>query len=204
MQYTVKHCAIVVLAAGRSSRLGSPKQLLNYQGKSLLQHAVEVALETTMRPVIVVTGYDKYVVKKELEGMNVEVVENERWKEGMSLSLHSGVAAAEKISADVDGIIFMVCDQPHINKSLLESLLSKQQKKAMPIVASSYNNTLGTPALFHKSFFNELMELRGDAGAGKLIKQHKDLVATVAFPKGIVDIDTKKDYEDLLQQKTIA
>lgn len=204
MYSIVEHCAIVVLAAGRSSRLGSPKQLLIYQGKSLLQHAVEVALETTMRPVIVVTGCNNDVVKKEIEGMNVEVVENERWQEGMSSSLHCGVAAAKKISADIDGIIFMVCDQPHINKSLLEGLLSKQHKKGLPIVASSYDNTLGTPALFHKNLFNELMELKGDTGAGKLIKQHEDLVATVAFPKGIIDIDTRKDYESLLQQKTIA
>lgn len=204
MQYTVKHCAIVVLAAGRSSRLGSPKQLLNYQGKSLLQHAVEVALETTMRPVIVVIGFNSNLMKEKLEGMNVEVVENERWQEGMSSSLHCGIVVVEKISADIDGIIFMVCDQPHINKSLLESLLGEQHKKAMPIVASNYDNTLGTPALFHKNLFNELMELKGDTGAGKLIKLHEDLVATVAFPKGIVDIDTREDYESLLQQNTIA
>lgn len=204
MRYTVEHCAIIVLAAGRSSRLGSPKQLLVYQGKSLLQHAVNAALQTTMRPVIVVVGANCDVVKKELPGMNVEVVENERWKEGMASSLRCGLAVVQKKGPNVDGIIFMVCDQPYITKSLLNGLLQAQLETGLPIVASSYDGTLGTPAFFHRSFFNELMELKGDTGAGKLIKQHGDMVTTVPFSKGIIDIDTRKDYEGLLQQKTIA
>lgn len=204
MYSIVEHCAIVVLAAGRSSRLGSPKQLLDYQGKSLLQHALDEALQTTMRPVIVVTGFNSEAVKKKVEGINVDVVENKGWEEGMASSLRCGLAAAQKMGAAIDGIIFMVCDQPYITKSLLNSLLQAQHETGLPIVASNYEDKLGTPALFHKSFFNELMELKGDTGAGKLIKLHEGLVATVAFPKGIIDIDTKKDYEDLLQQKTIA
>lgn len=199
MRYTVEHCAIVVLAAGGSSRMGMPKQLLIYQDKSLLQHAVNAALETTIRPVIVVTGCDNDVLKKEIEGMNAEVVENKRWQEGISSSLHCGLVAAQKIRADIDGIIFMVCDQPYITKSVLNSLLQVQHATGLPIVASSYEDILGTPALFHKIFFDDLMKLKGDAGAAKLIKQHEEQVSSVSFPKGITDIDTREDYEALLQ-----
>ena len=117
----------------------------------------------------------------------------------MASSLRCGLAAVQKMSADVDGIIFMVCDQPYITKSLLDCLLQAQHETGLPIVASSYEDKLGTPALFHKSFFVELMELKGDTGARKLIKQHEDLVTTVVFPKGIIDIDTRTDYEVLLQ-----
>lgn len=199
MRYTVEHCAIVVLAAGMSSRLGSPKQLLAYKGKSLLQRAADAALQTSMRPVIVVVGANSDAVKKEMEGMNLEVAENEGWEEGMAASLRCGLATLLKMKPGADGIIFMVCDQPYITKSLLASLLEAQNETGLPIVASSYEDKLGTPALFHKSFFAELMELKGDTGAGKLIKQHEDLVTTIAFPKGNIDIDTIRDYEVLIQ-----
>lgn len=199
MYNTIEHCGIAVLAAGESSRLGSPKQLLVYRGKSLLQHAVNVALQTTMYPVIVVVGANSDAVKKEIEGMNVYVVENERWREGMATSLCCGLAAVQKKNIDADGIIFMLCDQPFITPALLDSLLQQQKATGLPIVASSYENKLGTPALFHKSFFTELMKLSGDTGAAKLIKNNQEQVSSVAFPKGIIDIDTRTDYEALLQ-----
>ncbi|MGE5108040.1 MAG: nucleotidyltransferase family protein [Sphingobacteriales bacterium] len=201
MRYTVEHCAIVVLAAGMSSRLGSPKQLLTYNGKSLLQHAVKTALQTKIRPVVVVVGANSIAVKKEIENMDVAVVDNKEWREGMASSLRCGLTAVQKINSDVDGIIFMVCDQPYVTESLIESLLHVQHETGLPIVASSYGDMLGTPALFYKTFFAELMELRDDIGAKRLIKQHRNQVTTVAFPKGIIDIDTRNDYESLVEKK---
>jgi len=198
MNYTVEHTAVVILAAGKSSRMGTPKQLITYKRKSLLRHAVESALETVMRPVIVVLGAHTNAVKKEMEGLNVELIENREWEEGMASSLRCGLAAVQKMSNDVDGIIFMVCDQPFVTKSLLNRLLRAQNKTGFPIVASSYEGNLGIPALFHKSLFAKLMNLKGDTGARKLIRQDESLVTTVAFPKGMIDIDTKADYEALL------
>lgn len=199
MQYKVEQCAIVVLAAGMSSRLGSPKQLLVYQGKSLLQHSVHIALETNMRPVVVVTGSNSDSMTEQMKGLKVEIINNEGWQEGIASSLRCGLAAVQKIRPGTDGIIFMVCDQPYVTKLLLDYLLQVQHKTGLPVVASRYADSLGTPALFHQSFFAELMELKGDTGARKLIKQHEELVATVPFPEGIIDIDTKDDYEVLLQ-----
>ena len=198
MNYTVGHTAVVILAAGKSSRMGTPKQLVTYKKKSLLRHAVESALETAMRPVIVVLGAHSNAVKKEMDGLNVELIKNREWQEGMASSLRCGLVAVQKMSNDIDGIIFMVCDQPFVTKSLLNSLLRAQNKTGFPIVASSYEGNLGTPALFHKSLFAKLMNLKGDTGARKLIRQDESLVTTVAFPKGIIDIDTKADYEALL------
>ena len=201
MHYTVEHCAIIVLAAGKSSRLGSPKQLLAYKGKSLLQHTVNAALQTTMRPVVVVVGADSDTVKKETEGMEIVTADNGDWKEGMASSLRCGLTAVQKTNSDVDGIIIMVCDQPYVSTLLLNDLVNKQTETGKPIVTCNYGETIGPPALFHKSFFPELMKLKGDAGARKIILQHSGEVASVLFPEGKIDIDTRDDYEELVQKK---
>jgi molybdenum cofactor cytidylyltransferase len=96
-----------------------------------------------------------------------------------------------------DSIIFMVCDQPYVSSSLLLSLIEKKQVTGMPIVASSYEEKLGTPAIFHRSFFPALLELKGDIGARKIIIDNPEKVTTILFPKGQIDIDTNKDYEIL-------
>jgi molybdenum cofactor cytidylyltransferase len=199
MHYIVEQCAVVVLAAGMSSRFGTPKQLLAYHGKSLLWHTADVALQTGAWPVVVVVGANGVDVKKEIEGMRSEVVNNESWEEGIASSLRCGLTMVQKINPGADGIIFMVCDQPYVTISLLDCLLKAQHETGLPIVASSYQNNLGTPALFHKTFFGELMALKGDTGARNLIRQHEGLVTTVPFAKGGIDIDTRTDYEALLQ-----
>jgi molybdenum cofactor cytidylyltransferase len=201
MHYTVEQCVIVLLAAGMSSRLGRPKQLLMYKNKSLLQHAADAALQTSLRPVVIVVGANSDAMKKQMEGLKVEIAENEAWPEGIASSLRYGLATVQKMKPGADGIIFLVCDQPYVNKSLLDSLLMAQHETGLPIVASSYEGRLGTPALFHKSLFPELLELTGDVGARKLIVQHANDVATVLFPKGHIDIDTAAEYEALKQNE---
>ena len=152
MHYSVEQCAIVVLAAGMNSRLDRPKQLLIYKGKSLLQHSVYIAFQTSIRPVVIVTGANSDTMKKQLEGMKVEIVENEGWQEGIASSLRCGLAAVQKMKPEADGIIFMVCDQPYVNKSLLDSLLLAQHETGLPIVASSYENNFDTRPCFIKVF----------------------------------------------------
>ena len=198
MQYTISKCAVVILAAGQSSRLGSPKQLLQFNGKSLLQHSVEEALQTHL-PVIVVVGAKSRLIKDALKEFNVSIAENNRWHEGMSTSLQCGLAAAKNLKDEIDGIIFMVSDQPFVSITLLSNLLKAQNENSLPIVASGYAGRLGTPVLFHKFFFDELMNLQGDMGARKLIEKYKNLTSSVSFPDGTIDIDTAEDYDELLQ-----
>ena len=93
--------------------------------------------------------------------MIIDVVENKEWKEGMASSLRCGVAAVQQIMPAADGVILMVCDQPYVTTSLLNGLVQAQHQTGLPVVASSYGNMLGTPALFHKSLFAELMKLNG-------------------------------------------
>jgi len=198
MQYKIHKPGIVILAAGQSSRLGSPKQLLRFNEKSLLQHCVEEALQTNI-PVIVVVGANSQLIKYELKDLHITIAENRRWQEGMSTSLQCGLMAAKNINNEIDGIIFMVSDQPFVSVMLLNNLLRAQNENSLPIAACGYAGRLGTPVLFHKYFFDALMDLQGDSGAKKLIEKNKNLATEVSFPEGVIDIDTVEDYKDLLQ-----
>jgi len=199
-QLKISNIAIVILAAGTSARLGSPKQLLTYKDKNLLRHTVDEALATGCESVFVVLGASIDLLRNELRDKPVSIIENKEWQEGMASSIR---CAVEKIAGTIlrpDSIIFMVCDQPYVSSSLLLSLIDKKQETNLPIVASSYEDKLGTPALFHRSMFPALMELTGDKGARKLIADNPEKVATVSFPEGITDIDTIADYELLKKE----
>ncbi len=201
MNIKISNIAIIILAAGTSARLGSPKQLLSYKGKNLLRHTVDEALETGCQSVFVVLGANSELLRKELKDKPVSIVENTGWQEGMASSIRCGLETITNTILRPDSIIFMVCDQPYVSSSLLLSLVDKKNETKMPVVVSSYGDKTGTPALFNRSFFAALMELKGDTGARKLIAANPDKVATVRFAEGITDIDTKEDYELLKQEK---
>jgi molybdenum cofactor cytidylyltransferase len=137
---------------------------------------------------------------KELEGLPVTVVENEGWEEGMASSIRKGLERMAEVSPEADGALIMVCDQPHVTADLLKRLVDKQHESGKRMVASRYGDTKGTPALFHHTLFPLLMELKGDRGAGKLIANLPNEVATVEFPEGADDIDTTDDYERLTKR----
>lgn len=190
--------AIIVLAAGISSRLGQPKQLLLYRGKGLLRHVVDIAKNVNAHPVIVVLGANSQLTSAEITtDENMYKIINENWSEGISSSIRCGLHALQQIAPSSAGVIFTVCDQPFITASFLNKLVEVQKETAKPIVAATYENTVGTPALFQKTYFPELLALRGDAGAKTIIRQHTASVAAVPFPKGEIDIDTEADYKAL-------
>jgi molybdenum cofactor cytidylyltransferase len=201
MGVRVSHCAILILAAGQSSRLGSPKQLLEYNGASLIKRVVQTALDSQIGRVTVVLGANAKKIGTELDMPGLCLIENSDWEEGMASSIRAGVKAITDLEADTDGIMILVCDQPHLEKPVLDQLLQVQKETGLPVAASVYQGRTGTPAVFHKSFFPLLMELKGDTGARKLFSEHSDQVALVPFEKGIIDIDTKEDYEKLIHNK---
>ena len=115
----------------------------------------------------------------------------------MASSVRLGLDTLLNSKPYIDAVIFMVCDQPHISSLVLDELITTQQKTTKQIVTCNYGESIGPPALFHKKYFRELMELKGDIGARIIIQQNMSDVATVLFPEGKIDIDTKEDYEAL-------
>jgi molybdenum cofactor cytidylyltransferase len=192
-------CKIVLLAAGASTRLGQPKQLLPYQGKTLLRHAAEMACGIPppgggqgVGAVFVVLGAHAEQIAPILDNLPVKIIVAEDWQEGMAASLRTGIRAA----ADADAVLILLCDQPLVTKELLAALL--QEWEPGGIVASDYGEALGPPCVFDRAYFPELLALTGDSGARKLFKKYP--CRTVVFPGGRVDIDTPEEASTLFDR----
>jgi len=194
---------IILLAAGQSARLGKPKQLLNYKGKTLLELSLQVAIETQLQPIVTVLGANADLLKKSIDHLNTKVVINQQWSEGMASSIRCGMEELVRINPTIAGIIIMVCDQPYVTAKLLTDLIEKHEHSSKPIIASSYKNNIGTPALFDKTIFALLLSLKGDSGAKKIMKSNPDWVETVNFLFGEIDIDTTGDYDLLIKESKI-
>jgi molybdenum cofactor cytidylyltransferase len=194
---------IILLAAGQSARLGKPKQLLKYKGNTLLAHSLQIAIETQLQPIITVLGANLDVLKESIPPLNTTIIINQAWSEGMASSIRCGMEELGKIAPATAGVIIMVCDQPYVTPKLLTDLVEKHQHSSKPIIASIYNNNIGTPALFDKTIFALLLSLKGDSGAKKIMKSNPDWVETVNFPFGEIDIDTTEDYALLMKESEI-
>ena len=146
---------------------------------------------------IVVLGANAEFLEKEIEDKKIHISVNKEWSEGMASSVRCGINTLMQIAPVVESVIIMVCDQPFVSSSLLNDLIVTRRETGKPIVTCQYETTIGPPALFHKTIFSELLQLKGDAGARKIIEQRRNEVATVLFSKGIIDIDTEDDYKAL-------
>jgi molybdenum cofactor cytidylyltransferase len=200
MKYNIEQCGIIILAAGESKRLGSPKQLLSFDGSTLLARVAKTACESMMCPVIAVLGAHAEKIRPTLNIPSLNVVYNDNWQEGMASSLRTGLTSMMELYPQVDGIIILVCDQPYLSHELIKALIEAQRDAGLPAAAAAYNGKLGTPALFHKSLFSALLLLSGDTGARKMLERIRENVVEVDFEMGDVDIDTQADYERLLNK----
>ncbi|MDQ0638647.1 molybdenum cofactor cytidylyltransferase [Pedobacter sp. W3I1] len=192
---------IIILAAGSSSRLGRPKQLLDYKGKTLLQTVINEALETNCKPVIVVLGANAEEIAAQHQNDQVSFVINESWGNGMASSIAAGLSAMIKNNSATESIIIAVADQIFVKMSNFNNLIEKQRETGKNIIASAYTETIGTPVLFKKDYFEALLSLEGAEGAKNILKQYPQDVETVVFERGGIDIDTETDYNNLISQQ---
>ncbi|MFB1483838.1 NTP transferase domain-containing protein [Corallococcus sp. RDP092CA] len=181
--------AIVLLAAGGSSRLGQPKQLLRHEGASLVRRAAERALAASPM-VTVVLGARRADVASELDGLAVRCVDNPDWALGQGASLRAGLRA---LPPDLDGALLILCDQLRVDADHLRSLITTFERTRAPIVASAYAGTRGVPALFARALFPELEALPPTGGARGLIARDPSRVVEVPLPGGEEDVDTAED-----------
>ena len=183
----------IILAAGGSARLGEPKQLLLHQGQSLVRRAATTALQAGCAPIVAVVGRERAEIAAELTDLPIILVPNDNWEDGIGSSIRAGISAL----SDWEAVVIATCDQPHVDATLIRSLLAAWAETQQPIIASTYSNTFGVPALFTKRFRDELLSLPNDHGAKAIIHRHPAEVATVPFPAGAIDIDTPADYQSL-------
>ncbi len=189
---------IIILAAGASSRMGRPKQLLVYQQQSLLRRAVKAAAAVPNTCVVVVLGAHQSAIALELANESIKVVYNADWQQGMASSVSVGIKHLITEQPAVKNALLMLCDQPFVDTALLQNLINTRKTSGRPIVASAYQNTIGAPVLFDQSYFDELMALQGQEGAKKLLNKYKSEVISIPFEQGAIDIDTPEDYKRLL------
>jgi molybdenum cofactor cytidylyltransferase len=207
----MRNVAAVILAAGGSSRLGQPKQLLKFRGETLVHRSVRAAAEAGCAPILVIVGDigdTGDAIKESLairdsriasssgqEGMmRPTVIENVDWRHGIGTSIRRGL---ERLPKDIEAAVLLTCDQPFLDATIVRQLIVAQEETGKPIVASSYANTLGVPALFDRSFFEALLALPDVTGAKAFILSRRSEVASIPFERGEIDIDTPEDLERL-------
>jgi molybdenum cofactor cytidylyltransferase len=189
----------VVLAAGASSRMGSPKQTLKFRGESLLRRAALAAIGAGCFPVIVVTGAHSELSRRELDGLDVREVFNPHWETGMASSIRAGVEGLISADLDATAAVFILCDQPHVTIDVISGLVAAHRATRRPIIASTYGGSFGVPALFSRTRFAELRQLAGMSGAKEVIKRHASEAHFIPFPCGEVDVDTPADFSRLIE-----
>jgi molybdenum cofactor cytidylyltransferase len=184
--------AAVILAAGQSSRMGSRKPLLDWEGMPLVRRAAQAALEGGYAPVIVVTSHPAEDIERALAGLPVSVVVNERASEGVGTSIAVGLGA---LGTEVDWAALMLCDQPFVRPSHLAALRMRAATAPLMVVASSYEGTVGVPALFARAVFARLLSLDPAEGCKRIIHALSGQAAFVDCPEAAVDLDTPAEYE---------
>ncbi|TAE56144.1 MAG: nucleotidyltransferase family protein [Nostocales cyanobacterium] len=191
---------IIILAAGASTRMGSPKQLLNYQGENLVNRTIKKAIASVCDPVILVLGANAENIRHQIHESKITIIENQDWNLGMSASLKCGITEINTNYPHLEAVIITVCDQPFLEVEIINKLVISYQETNKPIIACEYADTLGVPVLFSKKYFQKLANLTQDMGARKLIKTYKSDVFSIPFPLGKIDIDTPQDYQQLLEK----
>jgi molybdenum cofactor cytidylyltransferase len=191
-----RNVAAIILAAGRSTRMGGPNKLLAELGaKKLVRIVTEQALASKASEVIVVTGHQAELVEKALQGLKVKFVRNPDFAGGLASSVKAGIAA---VSSTADGAVICLGDMPLISADLIDRLVEAfAPDRGNLIVVPVSDNRRGNPVLWSRRFFKELMELDGDIGARHLIARHSEAVAEVAVEGhgAFLDIDTPQALE---------
>jgi molybdenum cofactor cytidylyltransferase len=212
--------AAVILAAGESSRLGQPKQLIQFRGKTLVRRMVDAASEAGCRPILVVVGNGKQAphldalrspkeetrqpvnaITSELKKTGATIVANSNWKCGIGTSIRTGIRHLIDTAPGVEATVLLTCDQPFVDRAVIDGLITLRHETGKPIVAAGYAGTLGVPALFDRDRLPELLQLDDSGGAKSIILSNRDHVAEFPFPEGKIDIDTAEEWERFCSSK---
>ena len=195
---TPRHAAIV-LAAGASRRLGTPKQLLNVDGETLLHRAARIALATAPAQTLVVLGADAAAMREAVADLDVRSVVCDDWQRGQSASLQAGVSALED---GIEGVLVLLCDQVGLDAAHANTLLQAWHDEPTRAVASAYADVIGVPAVLPRAWFADVLRLQGDRGARDLLRRRDAEVVKIAAPALARDVDTPRDARVVTRKRT--
>lgn len=187
--------ALLILAAGSSSRMHQPKQVLPVGDTTLLSLVIQNALKTIVSKVFVVLGAELKVIKNSIQDFPIQIIYNSNYKKGLSSSIVKGI----KELLDYDAVLILLGDQPKIDSIYLNEMVLAFKKQPRFIIASEYDGINGVPAIFPKKFYSELLKLEGDKGAKTLLNSDKLQVVKSKNPVNLLDIDTPQDYQKLIR-----
>lgn len=197
-----KPIAALILAAGGASRMGLSKALLDWRGESLVRRAARAALESGCARVYVVVGCDGERVTAELRDLDTTIVAHPDWQAGMGNSIATGIAHIETDPADradpAQGVVLILCDQPFVEASHVDTLCRLADETGHPIAACSFDQRTGPPAYFDRRIFPQLRALKGDHGARGIVRGRPDDVTLFECPAAAIDVDTPEDYQRAL------
>ncbi len=190
--------AILILAAGDSSRMGTPKQLLKWKNTSLLGHAIETAKKSNTSKICVILGANYNLINAKINNYEVEVLANESWEKGLGNSIAFGINHLLESDSNFDALFIMLADQPLIDSAYLNKVLNMYKIGKRQIIATSYKGgKQGVPVLFDSIYFEELAQLNDDKGAKIILQKYSKNVSTIRADNLVSDIDTLEDYERL-------
>lgn len=197
-----EHIAGVVLAAGGSTRLGQPKQLLDWRGEPFIRTVVNTALQANLWPLVVVTGAYASDVESALDGFDLIIAHNERWHEGQASSIR---AALKTLSSNGDesraknpgGVVFLLADQPQVTSTVLRALTEEHARTMAPVIAPMVMDRRANPVLFDRVTFPDLMQLSGDVGGRGIFSRHRIHYLPWHDEALLLDVDTLEDYKRL-------
>lgn len=193
----------IILAAGQSKRMGKPKLFLPYKGVPIIHYPIKIAVQNQLAPIVVVGGKYFHQLKKELEPFQqqISVIDNEQYENGMSTSLIAGI---NSLNCKLDAVLIFLGDQPLVPEEVVKQLIhtyKKNKESGIQIVRPRYEQCAGHPILFDSSLFKQFQYIKGDQGGKSIIKEYKERLLYVDFNQldWNLDIDTKQDYEQLIQ-----
>ncbi len=194
-----ENIAVVILAAGESSRMKQAKQLLPWGTSTLLGNAIKEALESNSEKVYVVLGAKAETIQMQFNSTDVTWILNKNWKKGMGSSISCAINYLEHLKTVYDGILIILCDQPLIDADYINKMISTFKRSNKGIVATAYKHSNGVPVLFDKKYLEDLSNLESNIGAKQIIADNSKSVVSIN-PKGKEkDLDTMEEYKQALK-----
>lgn len=194
----IANTAFLIVAAGSSSRMKQPKQLLPFKNDVLLTHAIKQVLAVSKENVFVVVGANSDVITKTIKKHSVHILNHQQWKKGIGSSIAYGVSAIQKLNK-YQRVVVLLADQPSIQTKDIQQILEYHYHHQCKITVTACLNYTGVPVVFEQEFFKELVLLSKDDGARSILKKYKSEVSKFVIEKEILDIDTPEDYAKMLK-----